>query len=359
MTVYKGRNSFLHLMQSVKSEFPKRIFCVTGKKSFTHSPARDIISSLFQSQQITFFSDFSANVKFAEALAGCRNFFASGADTIIAVGGGSVIDMAKIIRVGAPDKGALLKIIKGESRIESKAKLYCAPTTAGSGSEATHFAVIYIDGAKFSLAHEKILPDSVAVDSALSASMSPYLTACSGFDALSQAIEACWAKGSTSESRKFSKQAMALVLPHICDAVHCPTIEIRDSMAEGSYLAGKAINIAKTTAPHALSYYLTANFSIPHGHAVAILLGHFFQVNEENTPSEIYAMLGKRSASECCFFWYELMKKCSLETNLSKLGVNPDNIGEMIDSVNLERLSNNPVFLSKTALQEAVTNFFT
>jgi alcohol dehydrogenase class IV len=358
MTVYSGKDSFLQLLESVRSGSRQRIFFVTGKKSFDDSPARKIIFSLFQNKQICFFSNFSSNVKFEEALDGCYKFHASGADIIIAVGGGSVIDMAKIISVGLPEETSLLNIIDGRGTVKTKAKLYCAPTTAGSGSEATHFATIYVNGQKKSLAHKALLPDSIAIDPSLSASMPPYLTAYSGFDALSQAIEAYWAKSATSASREFSKQAIALILPNIHNAVHCPTLKIRALMAEGSYLAGRAINISKTTAPHALSYYLTAKFSIPHGHAVALLLGHFFQINEEKTPKELYSMLGMASASDCCVFWYEMMKKCFLETSLIRLGVVPSNVDEMVLSVNEERLSNNPVLLSKTDLINIINKLF-
>jgi alcohol dehydrogenase class IV len=358
MAVYLGKNSFLQLLQSVKRDGQQRIFLVTGRKSFVDSPARAIIFSFFSKKQISFFSDFSPNVKFEEALDGCRKFHASGADIIIAVGGGSVIDMAKIINVGPPDEAGLLNIIKGNGNIKPKAKLYCAPTTAGSGSEATNFAVIYVDGIKKSLTHKALLPDSIAVDPCLSASMPPYLTACSGFDALSQAIESYWAKGATPESRGLAKRAITLILPNIRNAVNSPTITIRSLMAEGSYLAGKAINISKTTAPHALSYYLTSKFSIPHGHAVALLLGHFFLINEKNTPKDLYSILGMASASDCCVFWYEMMKKCSLETSLIRLGVTQSNVDEIVLSVNKERLNNNPVFLRKKDLVNIIKKLF-
>ena len=159
-------------------------------------------------------------------------------------------------------------------------------------------------------------------------------------------------------SREFSKRAIALILPNIHDAVHSPTIKTRSLMAEGSYLAGKAINISQTTAPHALSYYLTSKFSIPHGHAVALFLGHFFQINEKNTPKDLYSMLGMASASDCCVFWYEMMKKCFLETSLKRWGVMPSNVDEMVLSVNEERLSNNPVFLSRTDLINIINKLF-
>ena len=85
-------------------------------------------------KQISFFSNFSSNVKFEEALDGCCKFHASGSDIIIAVGGGSVIDIAKIISVGPPDETDLLNIIDGRGRIERNAKLYCAPNGVQSAN---------------------------------------------------------------------------------------------------------------------------------------------------------------------------------------------------------------------------------
>lgn len=357
MTVFIGEGSFLKLLQSLTDDKGKRVFLVTGKKSFSGSAASKMVFSRLQDVQISRFSDFSANVKFEEALDGCRRFQASGADTILAVGGGSVIDMAKIISVGSSDEKKLYEIIKGIRKAESQAKLYCAPTTAGSGSEATHFAVIYIDGQKYSLADQNLLPYSVAVDSSLSTTMSPYLTACTGFDALSQAVEAYWARGATTASRNYSQKAIALLLPNIGKAVHCPTTEIRGLMAEGSHLAGQAINISKTTAPHAFSYYLTSRFSIPHGHAVALLLGHFFEINN-NVPKELYSLLGCSSASACCNSWYELMRTCGLETSLRRLNVTPDCAEDLAASVNLERLKNNPVHLNQIDINDFVKTLF-
>ena len=358
MTVYLGKNSFIQLLQSILRENQQQLFLVTGKKSFAVSQAKDIIFSLFPKKQFTIFSNFSTNVKFKEALDGCRKFYDSRANIIIGVGGGSVIDMAKLISIGSPDEDKFLQIIMGRNTITRDAKLYCSPTTAGSGSEATHFAVIYLNDQKYSIAHERLLPDSISVDPSLSASMSPYLTACSGFDALSHAIEAYWAKGWTSASRKFSKQSIELILPNIQEAVQNPTERTRALMAEGSYIAGKAINISKTTAPHALSYYLTTKFSIPHGHAVALLVGHFFQANKKNIPNDLYSMLGLTSANDCCTFWYDMMKKCFLETSLLRLGVTQNDVENMALSVNEERLSNNPVLFNKTDLKHIVNTLY-
>ncbi len=349
MTEYLGQGAFVRLLEHIKSKNHQKIFIVTGHNSFTDSTAKKNIQALFLDEKVCFFSNFSPNAKLEDVLTGCSEFKNSGADAILAVGGGSVIDMAKIISIAFSNKVGLLKNLVGQHSMQSNPKLYCASTTSGSGSEATHFAVLYVDGKKRSIAHKSLLSESIAVDPLLSCSMSPYLTACSGFDALSQAIESYWATGATSKSRKYAKYAISLLFPNLLNAVQAPTLKIRDAMAEGSYFAGKAINISKTTGPHALSYYLTSQFSIPHGHAVALLLGHFFPVNEVNTAKELYSMLGETSAKGCCELWYEMMAGCFLETDLKYLD-SPLNVTEMVATVNEERLLNNPVTLTHNDL---------
>jgi alcohol dehydrogenase class IV len=246
-----------------------------------------------------------------------------------------------------------MDLVRGAAAPVSRAPLYCAPTTAGSGSEATHFAVVYIGREKYSLAGEALLARAVAVDPLLSASMPPYLTACSGFDAVCHAVESWWARGADAESRGYAARALKLLLPNIEEAVTAPTPHARRNMAEGAYWAGRAINVSKTTAPHAFSYHLTSAYSIPHGHAVALALGTFWRVNEPAIPPGLLAALGQPSAGEAGRFWRDLMERCGLETRLSVLGVEPEAAEEMAKSVNAERLGNNPVALDGAGVLDA------
>ena len=124
---------------------------------------------------------------------------------------------------------------------------------------------------------------------------------------------------------------------NIVEAVNRPTRGAREAMMKGANLAGKAINIAKTTAPHALSYSLTIRFGIPHGHAVALMLASLYLMKPSNMPNT-----------------KDLMKEIGLETRLSKLGVKEEDLIGIVEDVNEERLNNFQYKLNKEHLMEIV-----
>ena len=157
------------------------------------------------------------------------------------------------------------------------------PTTAGTGSEATHFAVVYVDGEKYSLAHPYLVPAYAVIDPLLTYSLPAGVTAASGLDAFCQAIESIWAVGATDVSHTFATEAARLAVQHLRAAVQNPTDTARAGMCRAAHLSGKAINISKTTAPHALSYVLTAEYGLAHGVAVALTLAPMLQYNAQVT----------------------------------------------------------------------------
>ncbi|NDV23217.1 phosphonoacetaldehyde reductase [Desulfovibrio sp. JC022] len=350
MKVFTGNGCLKQLLNEIKTRQYRKILVVTGKSSFDKSGLKEKLISEFQGSELTFFSEFSPNVKFEESYAGCEKIKSSDIKAVFAIGGGSVIDMGKTISLNPGSREGLRQMVLGQKEIHETLPFYCAPTTAGSGSEATHFAVIYMDGQKYSLAHEKLIPLGVAVDPELSVSMPPYLTACSGFDALSQAIESYWANGATEQSREYAARAISLILPALENAILSPAPESRQDMALGAHYAGKAINLSKTTAPHAFSYYLTSAYGIPHGHAVAIFTGLFFKINQGAIPSGLYKIMNCDSAEACYNLWYEMMDHCQLEYRMEKLGIPETECENIISYVNLERLKNNPVILDKEDL---------
>lgn len=165
---------------------------------------------------IVYFNDFGVNPKIEDAERGAALALKAGIDLIIGVGGGSVMDMAKLIKAiyRTPEKSK--ELAKGEiSMIDPGISMILIPTTAGSGSEATHFTVVYIGLTKYSLASKYLLPDGIILDGSLIASLSPYQEACTGLDALAQAIESAWAIGSTERSREYSFRAAALCAKYL------------------------------------------------------------------------------------------------------------------------------------------------
>jgi alcohol dehydrogenase class IV len=174
------------------------------------------------------------------------------------------------------------------------------------------------------------------VDPALTFSLSPRLTAITGLDAFAQAVESYWSVHSTAASRAYARRAIQLVLGSLSGAVHAPTPATRRAMSKAAHLAGRAINLTKTTAAHALSYPLTSYFGIPHGHAVALTLGQLLLYNSgvaaddvndargaafvRRTIDELVALRGARTPEDACRRVEALTQDVGLPTRLSELG---------------------------------------
>ncbi|MFC2072270.1 phosphonoacetaldehyde reductase [Chloroflexota bacterium] len=367
---YFGVGCISNIPSILECHKANRIFLVTGRKSFYISGARDAIAPCLDGKIIIYFSDFSVNPKIDDVKKGVLELKQAKCDAVIAVGGGSTIDMAKLINVIAHNNYEPKDMATGKEKIKVKGlPLIAIPTTAGSGSEATHFAVVYVNSIKYSLSHEYILPDYPIMDPSLTYTLPPKLTAVSGFDALSQAVESYWAVTATEESQEYSSQAIKMILPTLESAVNSPGTEARNTMVLAAHLAGKAINITKTTAPHAISYPMTAYFNIPHGHAVASLIGNFFVVNSKLEGVELNDSRGKdylrkvmyglcdlfgcACPQDCSNKWYALMATVGLETNFKSLGIrNKSDVDLIINNVNAERLSNNPIIITETILRQ-------
>src|SRR5690606_31263398 len=130
---------------------------------------------------------------------------------------------------------------------ERSLSMILAPTTSGSGSEATRFAVVYIGSDKHSIAGDAMLPDAVILDPVLTMSASPYQRATSGIDAVAQATESLWAAGADDTSRTFARDALRVLIPALPRFVDSADGQAAADMAEGSHLAGRAIDISRTT----------------------------------------------------------------------------------------------------------------
>ena len=323
---YKGATE--NLSKILKTENSKNILVFTGKKSY--EAIKPVIEKELQGFNYTYYNNFSTNPKKEEidiALKTLKNDF----DIIVAIGGGSVIDFAKGFRYYST----------------RNVKLVAVPTTAGTGSEATQFAVVYVDGVKTSLDDKSVLPEYSIVDSSFVENNPKYLKACTAMDAFCHAIESFWAAKSTPLSRQYAKESILLCKENIVDYVNTNDSKSAFNMMLASNLSGKAINISRTTASHALSYKITSDYGIPHGHAVALTISNLFEFNTKNGEYEELKELISDSPAE---YFNNLLKEIGLENNRTKLGIT--DIQSIADNVNLDRLSNNPVILAHNDILE-------
>ena len=369
---FVGFGALGEAMQHLAENGYEKIFVVASKTGWERFNAKGTYPFFAQSN-VQLFSDFGTNPDFADIKKGAELFKTFDPDILIAVGGGSPIDVAKVIKVLTftrepydPEKPESLKP-SGEGP-----PLVAIATTAGSGSEATQYAVFYVGKNKQSLAHPSIRPDIAVVDPELTYSMPPHQTAATGFDALSQAVEAFWASSTTPEAQELASAAIGYVIPNIYNATTAPAPGNRYHMAQAAYLAGKAINITRTTIPHALAYHLTKEYNLAHGHAVAITLPYCFLANldprcEIITPlgadahranmEKLIELLGQKTAEDCFVFWRNLMKACGLPETLNKIGLTTEKqVRDLIATMNPARMKNHPVRIDADYLTELFMN---
>jgi alcohol dehydrogenase class IV len=347
---------------------PRKLLLVTGGTSYVRSGASDVVEAAVAGRDVVHLAGITVNPKLDEIRRGLSVWSAERPSAVVAVGGGSVLDVAKLVGLLGPNApgwdGSPCLVGTSEWR---GTPLIAIPTTAGSGAEATCFATYYAGGEKRSLAHPLLRPSHAIVDSRLTASLPPHVAAATGLDALAQAIESLWAIGATPDSTSLAEAALRLVLPCLGDLVRAPTPMLRERMARGANLAGQAINISRTTAAHALSYALTAELNLPHGHAVALVLPAVVRINARPGRRDvadprgaghlaavierILGILGCRDGEEAAGFLERQTAALGLATTIGRAPVGTTAIG-LAGRVNAERLNNNPVAISPREIAE-------
>lgn len=339
---FLGISSINELLPILQRYAPDRIFLVRGKSSYVACGAETVMNEVCTTLRcsVTEFYNFEENPKIEDVQKGISLLHSSGSSLIVGIGGGSVLDMSKLLRFFYSYSGEATGYEFTKER--ELLPLITLPTTAGTGSEATHFSVLYKDKVKYSVEHKDMLPDVAIVYPPFTYNNPKYLTACTGFDALAQAIESYWNVNATEESDEYAEKAIRLLWPNLPIAVNFPTQEARNNVSEGAYWAGRAINITKTTAPHAFSYPFTAYYGYPHGHAVALTFPFFYQLYMNKSTSWKLHFF-KEALNQDMSEYIESIGLCSkLKDSI--------NINEIINECNISRMKNYPLTFEKESV---------
>lgn len=347
-----------------------KILIITGETSYKLSGAEKIISSLLEKKTTKYFFKkfpYPDIEELKKIIIEIKNF---SPDLIIAIGGGSVLDYAKIANVLTDSENLNQEISNSSYKIKKKyTKLVAIPTTAGSGAEVTSNAVIYIDKIKYSVESQELRPDFFFLIPELVIGASNKIKSSAGFDAIAQAIESLISKKSNEHSVVFAEKSLKISLKYYIDFLQNPNIENTSAMCMAANLSGEAISISKTTAPHAVSYPFTSIYNISHGHAVSLTLNKFLKFNYKNLETakcnfdlkkryKIMFDISKTSNIALLDeYLLNLKKKANLETNFLKLGIDINkDYPKIISGVNILRLSNNPIELKKEDLKKIIQN---
>ena len=291
---------------------------------------------------------------------------------MVAVGGGSVLDYAKIANVIESTENLSTKIINSNYCIRKKlTKLVAIPTTAGSGAEATTNAVIYINKIKYSVEGNMIKPDYFFLIPELVIKSSKKIKSSAGFDAIAQAVESLISKKSNPQSIKYAKKSLNISLKNYLDYIRRPSFKNTAAMCIAANLSGKAISISKTTAPHAVSYPFSSIFGLSHGHAVSLTLEKFLFFNykyQNNSEANfdlndryrtIFNIFKVSNINELCKQIKLIKKQAKLEDDFKKLGIKLDaNLNQILDGINILRIQNNPIKIEKKDIKEILSNNF-
>ncbi len=348
-------------IEAIKSLNAKKLFLVVGS-SFYRLPLKEKIDTVPAEKY--FFSNFTPNPLYEQVVEGVRLFKEEKCDAIMAVGGGSAIDVAKCIKLALISKEGTDALIPPlvSTRVEvfeaSNMPLIALPTTAGSGSESTHNAVIYYEDSKQTVINDAILPDVAILEHSVLINLPLYQKKCTMLDAFCQAIESWWSVNSTDESKEYSQKAVELVMANWESYIFNNDAKAMEQIMIAANYAGKAISIAQTTAAHAMSYKITSLYGLPHGHAVAICLpkiwmyminnmGKCCDVRGTEYLTGVFRQIAQSMAcslpEDAINLFICIMDKLDLSTVQNQIS-NSD-VESLVLSLNSVRLKNNPVII--------------
>lgn len=363
-----GKSALGDLLEVLRERNVQRLLLVAGPGGWEGSGAANDLQPLLEGVEIARFKDFEPSPK-CDRLSHCLRQLRSiiQPDAILAVGGGTAIDYAKLIK--SFWHGDVSAWIRGEHNLTPLGiPIFALPTTAGSGSEATQFAVIFDGPEKYSVTHPDLRPEEVWLVPEYLLGAPERILSSAGIDALCQAIESWWSIHATDESMAISERAFDEVWAVLPEAISTRDLELLRRLLVASNLAGQAIQITRTTAPHAVSYPLTALFGVPHGHAVGLVIADFLQFNSELAAADaldprgadhslavlarICSKMGAGTSVEAVRRLRRWLTDSGLDHRLSQHGVRrADDVARIVrHGFNPERVSNNPRRLTAEAL---------
>ena len=307
------------------------------------------------------FSEFTPNPRYEQVCKGIEFFQITKCDSILAVGGGSAIDVAKCIKLAVLAKEGNNAIIPPivNTRVDcdgSRLPFIAIPTTAGTGAESTHNAVMYYEGSKQTVTNDGILPDYAILEPSVLKTLPLYQKKCTMMDALCQGIESWWSVNSTEESYDYSRKTIELIMANWRKYIFENDDEAAKQIMLAANYGGRAINITATTAAHAMSYKITSLYGLPHGHAVAVCLPEIWEYMLGNMDKCIESRgkeymagvfriiseaMGCEDSKQAIGKFREMMKDMELANPIAEN--KEEELKVLSTSVNPVRLKNNPV----------------
>ena len=320
-----------------------RVFLVTGRHSLR---ARGILQRIINDiglSRITLFDDtppFPSPEAVDDALTRCRE---SGADVVVAVGGGSAMDLAKVVAILTPHKGSALDYATGRRAIRGRGLPFvAAPTTSGSSSEVTSGASLWdIEGKRsMGISSPLMFPTVAVVDPQLTMSMSKRLAAASGMDAFTSAFESYWSLESEPLSDAICLRVIADYAVNLERSCLQGDLNSRAVCALAATMSGIAYSNSHPNVCHAVGIPLTLFWGAEHGQAVGVTLSSFLKWNAPAIPDKMQALYDAMNVDDldaAAARIEQIMSRCGLKTKISALGVKHDDMDTLLDNIRWDR----------------------
>lgn len=286
-------------------------------------------------------------------------------DMIVAIGGGSVLDVAKSIcalkGMAIENVGKLRSIITNKSYTSNTNKGHWIgiPTTAGTGSEVTCWATIWDNEKhlKYSIEGKDIYAKAAIIDPKLTINLPVRLTVSSALDAICHATESYWSKNTNQISRQFALTAISNIVRNIGKLIDEPSSqEYRAKIAYGSFFAGMAFSNTRTTACHAISYPITLMFGVDHGIAVSMTLSRLLELNESRLveKEKLLEAFGANNCKAVDAVMKNIYNKAAISPRLRDYGVKETELAGIVNNTfaNIGRIDNNPVEITEEMVMD-------
>lgn len=334
---YDNGQFITEFIDIVKRENPSKILFVSSRDYDRYGYRKALDNAGMTSVA---FTDFEPCPEVSSINKGIELMKVESCDFIAAVGGGSAIDVAKGIKYYSKDD----------------IKILAVPTTAGTGAEVTRFSVLYNNADKQSVNSFDIIPEYQVFDYTALKSLPYNQRVVTALDAFCHSVEAYWSADATEESREYSEKSLKLFSKYF-EAYLADDTSTYEPMMKCSELAGRAINIARTTSPHAFSYKLHKLKGFYHGQAVAVCLAYIWKYMLENCKTaELELLLAETEVITGLTpdTFISLLEAYNLTDNLE---MTPDEFSETVNGVNVERIANNPMTFTADDIKKIYSSF--
>lgn len=347
---YSGVNAMENIPEIIKSVGAKKV------AAFTDAGLRKLglfrlVEEQLETASVAYevYDNMPAEPSYQQVQTVIDEFKSTGADFIIACGGGSVMDAAKLASVLVTDEYGVKELLDDPKRAKKCVPILCIPTTAGTGAECTPNAIVGVPEkeVKIGIVNDNMMSDYVILDARLIQNLPRKIAASTGVDALCHAIECFTSNKANAFSDTFALRAFDIIMNNIEKACDDPSaLTEKNAMQIAAYYAGVAITASGTTAVHALSYPLGGKYHVAHGTSNAMLLIPVMRHNAEDAAfrsrlaeafdvayhgTESYSTADEKA--EACIAWMDsIVKHLEIPTDLKEFGVKPEDLSGLVEA---------------------------